>query len=187
MERNWRASWWEWKKWMKCWLKTWENYGLGIQVPSSLHAIDGKKVEAVTDFIFLALKSLWMVTVTMKILAPWKENCDKARKHIKKQKHQFADKSLYSQSYDFSSSRIWIWELDHKEGWVQNNRCLWTVMLEKILESQLDHKEIKRVRLKGNQPWIFIWRTDAEAEVSILWPLDVKSWLIGNDLDSGKD
>ena len=80
-----------------------------------------------------------------------------------------------------------MWELDHKEGWVPNNWCFWIVVLEKTRESLLDYKEIKPVNPKGNQPWIFIGRTDAKAEAPILWPPDVKSWLIGKDPDAGKD
>ena len=80
-----------------------------------------------------------------------------------------------------------MWEFDHKESWAQKNWYFWTVVLEKTLESPLDCKEIKQVNLKGNQSWIFIWRTDAEAEIPILWPPDVKSWLIGKDRDAGKD
>ena len=82
---------------------------------------------------------------------------------------------------------VWMWELDHKEGWVLKNWCFWTVVLEKTLESPLDCKDIKPVHPEGNQPWIFIGRTDAEAEASILWPPDAKSWLIGQDPDPGKD
>ena len=120
------------------------------------------------------------------MLAPWKKSFDKPGQCIKKQRHHFADKGPYSQSYDFSSS-VWRWELDHKEGWAPKNWCFWTVMLEKTLESPLDCKEIKPVNPKGNQPWIFIGRTEAEAKASILWPPDVKSWLIGKDPDAGKD
>ena len=91
------------------------------------------------------------------------------------------------QSYGFSSSHVWMWELNHKEGWVVNNWCFWTVVLEKSLESPLDYKEIKPVNPKGNQPWIFIGRTDAESEASLLWPPDTKSQLIRKDPDAGKD
>ena len=87
----------------------------------------------------------------------------------------------------FSSIHVWMWELDHKEGLAPKNWCVWTVLLEKTLESLLDSKEIKPVYPKGNQSWIFIGRTDAEAEVPILWPPDVKSQLIGKDPDAGKD
>ena len=120
------------------------------------------------------------------MLAPWKESYDKPRQCIKKQKHHFANKGLYSQSYGFSSSHLWMWELDYKEGWAQKNWCLRIVVLEKTLESPLDCKEIKWVNPEGNQPWKFIGRTDAEAEAPILWPLDGKSQLIGKDSDTGK-
>ena len=89
--------------------------------------------------------------------------------------------------YGFSSSHVWMWELDYKEGWAPKNWCFWTVVLQKILESPLDSKEIQPVHPKGNQSWIFTGRTDAEAETPILWPLDVKNWLIGKDFDAGKD
>ena len=92
------------------------------------------------------------------------------RQHIKKQRYYFANKGPSSQSYDFSSGHVWMWELDHKEGWALKNWCFWTVMLEKTLESPLDWKEIKLVKPKGHQPWIFIGRTDDEAEAPILWP-----------------
>ena len=97
------------------------------------------------------------------------------------------DKGLSSQSYGFSSSHVWMWELDHKESWVPKNRCFWTVVLEKTLESPLDCKEIKPNKPKGNQPWIFIGRTDAKAETPVLWPPDAKSRLIGKDPDAGKE
>ena len=80
-----------------------------------------------------------------------------------------------------------MWELDHKEGWASKNWCFQIVVLEKTLESPLDSKEIKPVNPKGNQPWLPIGRTDAEAEAPILWPREVTSWLIGKDLDAGKD
>ena len=112
---------------------------------------------------------------------------DKPRQHIKKQRHHFADKGPSSQSYGFSSSHVQMWELDHKESWVPKNWCFWAVVLEKTLESVLDCKEIQPVHPKGNQSWIFIGRTDAEAETPILWPPEVKSWFIGKDPDAGKD
>ena len=87
----------------------------------------------------------------------------------------------------FASSHVWMWKLDHKEGWTLKNWCFQTVVFEKTLESPLDCKEIKPVSRKGNQSWIFIGRTDAEAEAPVLWPSDVKSWLTGKDHDAGKD
>ena len=119
---------------------------------------------------------------------PWKKGYDKSIQCIKKQRHHFADKGPYSQSYSFSSSHVWMWELDHKEGWVPENWCSRTVVLEKTLQedsSRLDSK-IKPVNPKGNQPWIFIGKTSAEAEAPILWPPDVKSRLIGKEPDAGK-
>ena len=96
-------------------------------------------------------------------------------------------KVTYSLVYGFSSSHIWKWELDHKEGWASKNWCFQTMVLERTLESPLDSKEIKLINPKGNQSWIFIGRTDAETKASILWPPDVKSWFIGKDPDAGKD
>ena len=119
--------------------------------------------------------------------APWKKSFDQPRQHIKKQSHYFANKGLSSQGYGFSSSHVWMWELDYKESWVLKNWCFWTVVLEKTLESSLDSKEIEPVNPKGNQSWIFIGRTDAEAETPILWPSAVKNWLTGKDPDAGKD
>ena len=106
---------------------------------------------------------------------------------ILKSRHYFANKGLSSQSYGFLSSHMWIWELDYKENWAPKNWCFWTVVLEKTLESPLDSKEIQPVHPEGNQSWIFIGMTDAEAETLILWPPDEKSWLIGKDPDAGKD
>ena len=105
----------------------------------------------------------------LKTLAPWKKMYDQPRQHIKKQRHYFANKGPSSQGYGFSSSHVWIWELDYKESWAPKNWCFWTVVLEKTLESPLDCNEIQPVHPKGNQSWIFIERTDAEAETPILW------------------
>ena len=104
-----------------------------------------------------------------------------------KSRHYFTNKGLSSQSYGFSSSHVWMWELDYKESWALKNWCFWTVVLKKTLESPLDCKEIQPVNPKGNQSGMFIWRTDAEAETPKLWPPDVKNWLIWNDPDAGKD
>ena len=121
------------------------------------------------------------------MLALWKKSYDQPRHHIKKQRHYFANKGPSSQSYGFSSSHIWMWELNYKESWALKNWCFWTVVLEKTLKSPLDCKEIQPVHPKGNQSWLFIGRTDAEAETPILWPPDAKNWLIGKDTDAGKD
>ena len=121
------------------------------------------------------------------MLTPWKKSYDQLRQHIKKQRHYFANRGLPSQSYGFSSSHVWLWEVDYKESWALKNWCFWTVVLEKTLESPLDCKEIQPVNPKRSQSWLFIGRTDADAETPIVWPPDVKNWLIGKDLDAGKD
>ena len=104
------------------------------------------------------------------MLTPWKKSYDKPRQHIKKQRYYFANKGPSSQGYGFSSSHVWVWELDSEESWALENWCFWTVMLEKTLESSLDSKEIQPVHPKGHQSWMFIGRTDVEAETPILWP-----------------
>ena len=121
------------------------------------------------------------------MLAPCKESYDKPRQHAKKQRHHFADKGPYSQSYGFSRSHVHMWELDQNEGWVLKNWCLQIVVLEKTLESPLDCKKINPVKPQGNKTWIFIGRTVIEAEALILWPPDVKSQLIRKDPDVGKE
>ena len=121
------------------------------------------------------------------MLAPWKKSYDQPRQRIEKQRHYFANKGPSSQGYDFSSSHVWMWEFNYKENWAPKSWCFWTVVLEKTLESPLDCKEIKPVSPKENQPWIFIGRTDAEAETLVLWPPDEKNWFIGKDPDDGKD
>ena len=133
-------------------------------------------------------KSLLMVTAAMEL----KDTCSLEQKlwptykHIKKQRHYFANKGLSSQIYGFSSSHVWMWELDYKESWVLKNWCFGSVVLEKTLESPLDCKEIQPVHPK-DQSWVFIGRTDVEAETPILWPPDSKHWLICKDPDAGKD
>ena len=108
---------------------------------------------------------------------------DQPRQHIKSR-----DMTLpSSQSYGFASGHVWMWELDHKESWPLKNWCVCTMVSVKTLESPLDCKEIQPVHPKGDQSWIFIGRTDAEAEAPILWTPDVKNWLIGKDPDAGKD
>ena len=134
-----------------------------------------------------APKSLQMVTAAMKLKDVYslEEKYDPPRQHIKKQRHDFANKD--HQSYDFSSSHVYMWELDYKESWAPKNWCYWTVVLEKTLESPLDCKEIQPVHPKGNQSLIVTGRTDADVETPILWPPDRKNWLIGKDIDAWKD
>ena len=123
----------------------------------------------------------------LKDVCSWKKSYDQPRQHIKKQRHYFANKSLSSQSYGFSTSHVWLWELDYKESWVPKNWCFWTAVLEKTLESPLDYKEIQMVHPKWNQSWIFIIRTDAEVETWILWPPDANNGLLWKDPDAEKD
>ena len=129
----------------------------------------------------------WLQPWNKKMLAPWKKSYDQPRQHIKKHRHYSANKGPSSQGYGFSSSHVWIWELEYKESWALKNWCFWTVVLEKTLESPLNCKEIQPLHPKGNQSWMFIGRTDVEAETPILWPPDVKNWLIWKDPDAGKD
>ena len=178
-----------------------EKFGLKFNIqktkimasgPITSWQIDGETVETVAGFIWGggALRNhcrLWLQPWNKKTLTPWKENYDQPREHVKKQRHYFANKRPSSQGYGFSSSHVWMWELDYKERWTPKNWCFWTVVLEKPPESPLYSKEIKLINLKGNQPWIFIEGTDVEAEAPILLPPDAKSWLVRKDPDAGKD
>ena len=150
--------------------------------PTTPWQIDGETVETVRDFILGSSKitadSDCSHEIERCLLAPWKKSYDQPRQHIQKQKHYFPNKGPPSQSYGYSSSHVWMWELDYKESW-----CFWTVVLEKTLESALDCKEIQPVHPKGDQSWIFI----AEAETPIFWPPDGKSWLTWKDPDAEKD
>ena len=158
--------------------------------PITSWQIDGKAMETVRDFIFLGSK----ITADGDCSCEIKRHLLLGRKAmsnldtiLKSRDITLSTKVHSSQSYGFSISRVWMWELDYKESWVLKNPCFWTVVLEKTLESPLYSKEIKPVNPEGSQPWIFIGRTDAEAEVPIVWPPDVKSRLIGKDPDAGKD
>ena len=157
--------------------------------PITSWQIDGEPMEAVRVFTFSGSKITadgdWSHEI--KTLAPWKESYEQSRQHIKKQRHYFANKDPSSQSYGFSSGHVWMWELGYKESWAPKNWCFWTVVLEKTLESPLDCKEIQWVHPKGNQSWIFIGKTDVEAETPIFWPPDAKNWLTRKDPDAGRD
>ena len=120
------------------------------------------------------------------MLAPWKKSYDQPRQLIKKQRHYFANKVSSSQRYGFSSSHVWMWELDYKESWAPKNWCFWTVVLKKTLKSPLDSKGIQPIHPKGNQFWIFIGRTDVEIETPIFWSPDAKNWHTGKDPDAGE-
>ena len=151
-------------------------------------AINGQTMETVSYFILLGSKITAHGDCTHEI-----KRClllgNKTRKNLdsvwKSSDITLLTKIHYSQSYGFFISHLWMWELDHKEDWASKNWCFQTVVMEKTLESPLDCKEIKPVNPKGNQPWIFIARRDAEAP--ILQPPDAKNWLIGKDPDAGKD
>ena len=177
-----------------------KNVGLKLNIqktkimasgPTTSWEIDGETVETVSDFIFLGSQITadgecsheikWHLLLGRKVMI----NLDSI---LKSRDITLPTKvHLVKQSYGFSSSHVWMWELDYKESWAPKNWCSWTVVLEKTLESPLDDKEIEPVHPKGNQFWIFIGRTDAEAETPILWPPDMKNWLIGKDPDAGKD
>ena len=150
--------------------------------------IDWETVEIVSDFIFFGSK----ITADGDCSHEIKRCLLLGRKTMTNldstlRSRDIADKGPSSQSYGFCTSRVWMWELDHKESLAVKNWCFWTVVLEKTLESPLDCKEIKPVNPKGNQSWTFIGRTDAEAEAPVLQPPDAKNWLLGKDPDAGKD
>ena len=138
-----------------------------------------KQWKQLQNLFFKAPKSLQMVTAALKLkdAYPWKKSYDQLGQHIKKQRHYFVNKGPSSQVYGFSSSHVWMWQLDYKEGLVLKSGCFWTALLEKTLESLLG-KEIQPVHPKGNQLWVFIETTDFEAETPIFFPPDAKSWLI---------
>ena len=146
----------------------------------------GKQWKQLQTLFFRAPKSLQMVIAAMKLKDAYSLE-EKLWQYLKKQRDYFANKGPSSQGHGFSSSRVWMWELDYKESWAPKNWWFWTVVLEKTLESPLDCKEIQPVHSKGDESWIFIGRTDVEAETPILWPPDVKNWLIWKNPDAGKD
>ena len=129
----------------------------------------------------------WLQPLNSKMFVPWKKSYDQHRQHLQKQRHYFANKGPSSQSNGCPCSHVWMWELDYKESCVLKNWCFWTVVLEKTPESSLDSKEIQPVNPKGNQSWILIGRTDAEAETPLLGLPDAKNLLTRKDPDAGKD
>ena len=144
--------------------------------PFTSWKIDGETVETVRDFIFGGSK----ITADGDCSHEIKKSYDKPRRHY------FANKGPSSQGYGFSSSHVWMWEVNHKEGWALKNWCFWIMVLEKTLESLgLQGDQISQFYGKSTQ--IFIGRTDAKAEALVLWPPDVKSWLTGKDPEAGKD
>ena len=158
--------------------------------PITLWQIDGETVETVSDFIFGDSKIIADGDCSHEIkrhLLLGKKIMTNIESILKKQRQYFANKCPSSQGYGFSSSHVWVWELDYKKSWAPKNWCFWTVVMEKTLESPLDCKEIQPVHPKGDQSWEFTGRTDVEAETPILWLPDVKNGLIWKDPDAGKD
>ena len=175
----------EWRSWLNLNI---QKTKIMASSPITSWQIDEETMETVTDFILRGSK----ITADGDCSHEIKRHLLLGRKVMtnldsifKKERHYFANKGSSSQSYGFSSSHVWMWELDYKESWALKNWFFWTVVLENTLESPLDCKEIQLVHPKGNQSWIFVRRTDAEAPV--LWPPDAKNWLIGKDPDAGKD
>ena len=121
------------------------------------------------------------------MLTPWKESYDQPRQHIEKQRHYFANKGLSNQGYSFSSSHVWMWELDYKESWAWRIDAFELWCWRRLLRVPWTARRSNQSILNGDQSWVFIGRTDAEAEIPILWPPDEKSWLIWKDPDAGKD
>ena len=157
--------------------------------PITSWQIDLETMETVTGFIFVASK----ITADDDCCSHEIKRClllgRKAMTNLDSifKSRDIADKGPSSQSYGFSSSHMWMWEVHYKENWAPKNWCFWTVVLEKTLESPLDRKEIQPVHPKGNQSWIFIGKTEAEADTPILWPPDSKNWVIGQDPVAGND
>ena len=147
--------------------------------------IDGETVEKVTDFIFLGSK----ITADADCSPEIKRHLFLGRKVMINLDSILRSRGIIlpTKICLFSSSNVWTWEAEYKESWVLKNWCFWIVVLEKTFERSLDYMEIQPVHPKGNQSWIFIGRTDSEAETPILWPPHAKNWLIGKDPDAGKD
>ena len=154
--------------------------------PITSWQIDGATMETVTNWILGGSKITadGDCSLEIKTFAPWKKSYDSI---LKSRDITLPTKVCLVKAMLFFYSHVWIWELDHKESWAPKNGCFWIVVLEETLESPLDYKEIQPIHPKGNQSWIFIGRTGAEAETPIIWPSDAKSWLIRKDPDAGKD
>ena len=157
--------------------------------PITSWQIDGETMEIVTEFIFLGSKIIAYGDISHEIerhLLLGRKTMINLDSILKSRDITLLTKLHLDIAMVFSSSHIWMWELDHKESWVLKNWCFWTVVLETTLESPLDCKEIQTFNPKGNQSWIFIGRTDVAVEISIFWPPDIKNWLIRIDPDAGR-
>ena len=177
----------EWKSWLKT--QHSENKIMASSAITS-RQIDGETVETGRDFIFLGSKITADGDCSLenkRCLLLGRKVTTNLDSILKSRDINFAIKGASSHSGGFPSSHVWMWELDHKEGWAPKNWCYWAVVLEKTLESPLDCKELQPVHPKGNQSLIFIGRNDAKAEAPLLWPPDAKNWLIGKDPDAVKD
>ena len=185
VRKNKRASWHKWNESEKVGLKlNIQNTKIMASDPITSWQIDGETVETVADFIFGGSK----ITADGNCSHEIKRHLLLERKVMTNlESIYFVNKGLSHQGYGFSNSHVWMWDLDYKESWVPKNWCFWTVVLEKTLKSPLDCKEIQPVHPKGDQFWVLIGGTDAEAETPILWAPDVESWLIWKDPDAGKD
>ena len=161
--------------------------------PITSWQIDRETVETLSDFIFLGSKITADGDCSHEIkrcLLLGRKVKDQPRQHIKKQRHYLANKGPSSQGCGFSRGHVWMWEstsMDCEESWALKNWCFWSVVLEKIIESPLDCKEIQPVHSEGDQPWDFFGGNDVEAETPVVWPPHAKSWLIGKDPDAGRD
>ena len=170
--------------WKKCLKVNIQKTKIITSGPITSWQING---ETVADFIFLGSK----ITADGDCSREIKRRLLLGKKvrtnldSILKSRHYFANKCPSSQGYGFFSGHVRMWELDCEENWAPKNWCLWTVVLEKTLESPLNCKEIQPVHPKGDQSWVFIGRTDVEAETPKLWPPNAKSWLIWKDADAG--
>ena len=160
-----------------------------VSGPISSWQIDGATVETVADFIFSGSKITADGDCSHEIkrcLLLGRKVMTNLNSTLKSRDITLSTKVNLVKAMVFFSSHVWMWELDYKESWVAKNWCYWTVVLEKTLESPLDYKEIQPVHPKGDQSWVFIGRTDVEAEAPTLWPPDVKSWITGKDPDAGR-
>jgi len=159
--------------------------------PTTSWQIDGETVETVTDFVFLGSKTTADGDCSHEIkrhLFPGRKVTTNLDSILKSRDITLPTKVHLVKALVFPVViHVWMWELEYKENWALKNGCFWTVVLENILERPLESQEIQPVHPKGNQSLIFTGRTDAEAETAILWPPDVKNWLIGKDPDAGKD
>ena len=158
--------------------------------PITSWQIDGETVETVADFILGGSKTTADGDCSHEIkrcLLLGRKVMGNLDSILKSRDITLSTKVRLVKAMVFSSGHVWMWELDYKESWALKNWCFWTVVSEKTLESPLDCKEISSVHSQGNQSWIFIERTDVEAETPILWPPDAESWLIGKYPDAGKD